>query len=266
MKTRGILSGLSVLLLTCLLPGSLFSQRGDIVISTGAVITVPLNAQICADRIFANNPGYGTLTLADASGICSGAVITPVELLMFSCAHRDGVVALSWITATETRCYGFEVQRKTDDSRWFALGFVAGHGTTTQQHDYGFTDPLGDLSAYCCLLDYRLKLIDLDGRFEYSPEVEVRLDAPLPGFSLRAHPSPCNELLTVQLGLAESGATSIFLHDIAGRTVVVIAQNTDLRAGNYSFPIRTSGLSPGLYLLTAETRDGRRMEKVMVRH
>ncbi len=254
------------LLLAILLPGILPAQRGDIVIPTSASIAVPLGAQICADRVFANNPGYGTLNLADPSGLCAGAVITPVELLIFSALMQDGVVVLSWTTATETRNYGFEVQRKTEYGGWAALGFVEGHGSTTQAHAYEFTDRLADLPRASSVLRYRLRQIDLDGRYEYSPEVELRLDAPLPRFALTGYPSPCDEAYTLRLTLAEPAVTNIRLHDITGRMVMVIAHDATLQAGSHSMRIGTAKLPSGLYLLVADGAEGRRTEKVVIRH
>lgn len=266
MNARMIFSGLCVLLYCMSIPCMLSAQTRDIVIPLNAEISVARGAEICADRIFANNPGYGTLTLAHASGVCSGTAIVPVELLTLSAALQDGVVLLSWITATESHNYGFDVQRKTEGGEWSTQGFVEGHGSSVRQHAYMFTDALRNLSTYCCRLRYRLKQIDVDGGYEYSPEVEVRLDQPMPVFSLRGFPSPCNELLTVHLGLSTTGPTNIRLHDVAGRAVMVIAQDAMLQAGNHSLPIRTEALPAGLYLLVAESRDGRRTEKVMIRH
>ncbi len=266
MKKRIVISTILVLLLGFLLPSILSAQRGDIIIPTGATITVPLNAQICADRIFANNPGYGTLTLADPSGLCAGAVVTPVELLMFSAILQNDLVVLSWTTETETRNYGFELQRKTETGGWSAVGFIPGNGSSTEQHAYGFTDDLADLSAYCCELRYRLKQIDLDGRYEYSPEVEVLLDQPLPQFALQGYPSPCDESYTMRMTFGEAGATNIRLHDISGRMVMIIAQDAVLPAGSHSMRIRTAEVPSGLYLLVVDGTEGRRTEKVLIRH
>jgi hypothetical protein len=102
-----------------LLPACLFSlsiasaQRGDIIVPTGAEISVPAGAQICADRIFANNPGYGTLTIANASCLCAGMAIVPVELLALGAVYEHGTVAVAWRSAAERNCAGFEVQRGT---------------------------------------------------------------------------------------------------------------------------------------------------------
>lgn len=131
---------------------------------------------------------------------------------------------------------------------------------------YGFTDDLEDLPAYCCELRYRLKQIDLDGQYEYPPEVEILLNQPLPQFALEGYPSPCDDALTVRLTLSEAGATTIRLHDIAGRLVKIIAQDAILPAGSHSMRVRTSEVPSGPYLLVVENREGRRSEKVLIRH
>jgi type IX secretion system substrate protein len=66
---------LSLMLFAC----AVHAQRGDIIIPASNAISVPAGAQICADRIYANNSGYGTLALADSSGICAGAIIVAIE-------------------------------------------------------------------------------------------------------------------------------------------------------------------------------------------
>ena len=265
MTKRTILTGILALLLGLLMPSILSAQRGTITIPRGESIYVPQGAVICADTIFANGSGHGTLTLADPSCLCSGSVVIPIELLTFSATLQDGVVQLSWITATETRNFGFEVQRSSTGD-WNTLGFVEGSGTTTKAQSYRFTDMLRDISVETSVLHYRLKQIDLDGRYEYSPEVEVRLDQSLPRFALEDFPSPCDDQLTVRLTVAEAGNTSIRLHDIAGRVVMIIAQDAVLPAGSHSMMVRTAEVPSGLYLLVVESQEGRQTEKVVIRH
>lgn len=265
MNPRIILPGIVALFFVLLLPTTLSAQIGNIIISTGAEITIPTGAVLCADTIFANNPGYGTITYPNVNSICR-AVVIPVELIRFSASQVHGSVLLAWSTVAETNSYGFEVQRKTENSDWSALGFNPGHGSTSEQHSYGFTDDLEDLPAYCCELRYRLKQIDLDGQYEYSPEVELLLNQPLPRFALEGYPSPCDDALTVRLTLGEAGVTNIRLHDIAGRMVKIIAQDAILPAGSHSMRVRTAEVPSGLYLIVVENREGQRSEKVLIRH
>ncbi len=245
------------------LPLTLYSQRGNVTIPKNSTITVPNGAQICADKIYANNPGYGTLNLANKTCICPGATIIPVELVILSASVQNGAVVLSWITATETRNYGFEVQRETVQGSWAAIGFVEGHGTTTESQSYLFTDGFPPSSAQ---LRYRLKQIDLDGSSQYSPVVEVALEVPVPRFALGSFPSPCDDRLTIRLTLSDARTSTIRLYDINGRIVMKIGEEMHLSQGSHTMQVRMSEIRSGLYLLVAEHGVERRIQKVVIRH
>jgi hypothetical protein len=255
-----------ILLIGVLLPALLVAQRGNVVIPVGASISVPQGAVLCADTIFANGPGHGTLSLADPTCICSGSVVIPVELLTFSARLRDNAVHLTWTTATETRNYGFEVQRNAGSNDWNTLGFVAGSGSSTRTHSYRFVDALHELPAGTRTLRYRLKQIDIAGDYEYSPEVEVWLHQSLPRFALAGFPSPCDEQLTVHLTVGYSGPVNIRLYDLTGRVAMVIAQDALLAHGSHMLRIQTAKVPSGLYLLVTESGEGRASEKVVIRH
>ena len=61
---------------------------------------------------------------------------TPVELSSFNASSNEGTVLLNWSTATETNNRGFEIERKSSNSEYQKIGYVAGFGTTTQPRNY----------------------------------------------------------------------------------------------------------------------------------
>ena len=68
---------------------------------------------------------------------------------------------MKWQTATEVNNYGFEIERKTNDT-WQEIGFVEGHGNSSSPKEYSFTDnKLIGGSKF----QYRLKQMDNDGQF-----------------------------------------------------------------------------------------------------
>ena len=75
-----------------------------------------------------------------------GNSIVPVELVSFSANVSNNSVELSWITATELNNSGFEIERSSHTERsrsmtdWEKIGFINGHGTTSQSHSYSFSD------------------------------------------------------------------------------------------------------------------------------
>ena len=76
-------------------------------------------------------------------------------------------MVLNWSTATETNNSGFEIHKKesgvrSQESEWEKIGFVPGHGTTTETQNYTFTD--NDVRPGKS--QYKVKQIDSDGTFE----------------------------------------------------------------------------------------------------
>ena len=88
---------------------------------------------------------------------------TPVELVSFNAVVLNNDVHLKWTTETETNNSGFEIQRKQFNKDWENTGFIEGHGSTTKEHNYSFTDKNVLPGDY----QYKLKQIDYDGSFEY---------------------------------------------------------------------------------------------------
>lgn len=96
----------------------------------------------------------------------------PVELVAFTATLDANRAHLAWTTASETDNAGFTVEtRRGDEGPWTALGFVAGHGTTVERHDYAHvTEPLAPGRHA-----FRLRQTDVDGVVTHSPTVEVAI-------------------------------------------------------------------------------------------
>lgn len=91
----------------------------------------------------------------------------PVIFSYFSVVADVQGNTLQWATSFEANVHYFEVQRSHDGVRWSALGTRPAAGNSTQPTRYHFADgqPLAG-TVY-----YRLKQVDLDGKFSFS---EVR--------------------------------------------------------------------------------------------
>ncbi|MDX1439027.1 MAG: hypothetical protein R3284_03900, partial [Rubricoccaceae bacterium] len=97
--------------------------------------------------------------------IPDGAI--PVELTSFTARLlASGQAELSWATSSETNNAGFEVEHAIErNGAWETVGFVEGHGTTTEAQTYSFTS---DVLTQGGIHRFRLKQVDYDGQFEYS--------------------------------------------------------------------------------------------------
>ena len=168
-------------------------------------------------------------------------VLIPVELTSFSGITENNDVILDWSTATEVNNQGFEVQRKRN-GEYERIGFVEGHGTTTELHKYTFRDKDVNAGSYY----YRLKQMDFDGTFEYSGEIAVEVSQPADYFLGQNYPNPFNPSTIISYTLAEDIDVSLKVFDVLGNEVATLVSENQ-PAGNYDVTFDAGNLSSGVY-------------------
>jgi hypothetical protein len=183
----------------------------------------------------------------------------PVELTSFTANVVKDNVNLNWATATETNNQGFEIQRKSDNTEYEQVGYVAGFGTTTEPKSYSFTDSNVPARNYT----YRLKQMDFDGSFEYSNEVNVEVLTPGSFELSQNYPNPFNPSTTIKYSLPENSFVNLAVYNLLGekvRTLVNEVQN----AGNYNLNFDASGLTSGTYVYSLSTASGTLTQKMVL--
>lgn len=191
----------------------------------------------------------------------------PVELISFSAYNQDDHVHLHWETATELNNFGFEVQRMEEGGEWRPVGFVAGKGTVFYPQIYDWDDWLDNLDVPLSqqqLLRYRLKQMDRDGSYEYSPVVDVAF-TPLAGpLSLEVYPSPCTDRAVASLRLSEQAAVTAGVFDVTGKLLISVLEGASLAAGNHAVTLPVQTLTPGVYLLRVSAPTGTTTKRFVV--
>jgi subtilisin family serine protease len=165
----------------------------------------------------------------------------PVELTSFSATAEENNVLLSWTTSTETNNQGFEIQRNSDGS-YKSIGFMDGHGTTTEIQSYIFTDENVSPGKH----SYRLKQIDYDGTTEYSNIVAVEVAQPNEYSLSQNYPNPFNPSTTIDYSLLKDGLVTLKVYDVLGKEVVTLINEVQL-AGQQKITFDASALSSGVY-------------------
>ncbi|MBK7866200.1 MAG: lamin tail domain-containing protein [Ignavibacteriales bacterium] len=140
----------------------------------------------------------------------------PVELTSFTARAAGSVVNLNWETATEVDNNGFDVERNATGT-WQKIGFVEGHGTANSPKYYNFTDK----SVTGNKIQYRLRQVDNDGTFEYSPVVEVEL-APTTFALDQNYPNPFNPSTTIRFSLPTSDIVTLNIYNTLGEKVATL--------------------------------------------
>ncbi len=167
----------------------------------------------------------------------------PVELLSFTVRAIDNSVHLNWQTATEVNNYGFEIERKIDESDWDNIGFALGHGNSTSVKSYSFAD--NSLKSGT-KFRYRLKQIDLNGKYEFSSEIEIKIV--LSTFTLyQNYPNPFNPSTKIRYQLPNESKIVIKIYNILGSEVTELL-NEQKEAGIYEVEFNASNLTSGTYI------------------
>ena len=218
-------------------PGAVGDRRNVMGVDVG---TISGGGTECA--IFAWVAGANLAALESA--IAAAEVAIPVELLSFDAILDGSDVSLRWATASETNNAGFEVQMDAG-SGFQALGFVDGHGTTTEAQTYSYAVRDLDPGTYL----FRLKQIDFDGAFEYHGDLEVSVETPDQYVLMPAYPNPFNPEATVRFAVRDSAPVTLTLHDALGRQVTTLYSGTPEANQTLSVRIDGSGLPSGLYLV-----------------
>ena len=164
------------------------------------------NTKIIIGTSTIRNDNTGTLTingLNAAISIRAYAVILPIELTYFNAVvKKNGTVELNWQTASERNASHFEIERSVDATHWSRIATIK---AKNKPSSYVTSDdtPLS-IGAY-----YRLKQIDLDGKFEVFKNVFVeRKDNKLTIF-----PNPTKSAITI---VSNSQVT---IYDVSGKVV-----------------------------------------------
>ena len=190
----------------------------------------------------------------------------PVELVAFEALVDGATVELRWETASETNNAGFEIQHiatasnrpsNIDHRQWDVLGFVEGHGTTATPQVYRHRVTHLAPGTH----RFRLKQIDFDGTFEYSPEVEVAVGVPETHRLTAPYPNPFNPGTSFSLTVARAQHVRLAVYDLLGREVARLFDGPLPARASHAFRFDAVGLPSGHYVLraTGETFTSRRM-------
>jgi hypothetical protein len=199
----------------------------------------------------ASTSGAAQTPDAEIDGIIVGnawSQVVPVELTSFTAVANEDDVILNWSTATELNNFGFEVQRSVAGNEFATVGFVNGHGTTTEAKDYRFVDANLTAGNYT----YRLKQVDFNGTFAYSDEVNAEVTSPAQFELAQNYPNPFNPATTIRFALSESGNIKLTVYNLVGEQVAVLVDGFKEK-GVHTINFNASELNSGVYVYKIET-------------
>ena len=183
--------------------------------------------------------------------------ILPVDLTTFTGQAMEKANKLNWATASEDGASHYVVERAaTNTGNWAAIAEVAAAGNTTRETRYEMMDEQPLPSAL-----YRLRIVDLDGSEEFSPIVRLENGSVLTN-QLTVAPVPTNGDVTLRFRAEATGAATIALTDLTGRTISQRA--VTVTEGLQTQTVSLADVASGIYLVRVLV-DGRQYVQRVVR-
>lgn len=208
----------------------------------------PINQQVSRVELSANaqNDNFGShyvlsatfnSGLADRSGFAAGLInsVLPLDWLQFTGVPKETFTSLDWITANEINTSHFEVEASRDGISFTSLGQLSASGIGTNTYNYQHQNPEAGIWYY------RLKQVDNDQKYTYSPIIRIRQGG---GQIPIIYPVPTGDLVTIDFGRSMINTTIKVL--TADLKPVLIEKIT---TGEQKKQISTAKLPAGSYMV-----------------
>ena len=188
------------------------------------------------------------------------ATVLPVTLLEFSGRLLNDDSYLTWKTENEINTSSFTIERSTNVTHFKAIGSVQA-ANTAGIHLYNYTDSkisqLGVPVVY-----YRLKQMDNNGSFKYSPIVKLQLQQK--GNTVNVYPNPVSDKFVTDIIVEKQMNVQAILSNSLGQTVATY--NWILQTGNSTRITDVSKLAKGIYYLNITGDNGWKEQVKIVKH
>ena len=166
------------------------------------------------------------------------ADVLPLKLLTFTAKKEGKTNHLQWSTSNEVNVDRFEVERSNDAREYVRMQNVKCKMQNGSSYDFIDHSPLTTHNYY------RLKMVDKDGRFEYSP---VRVISNNSSFYVSAHPNPVKDILQVEIVSDKKAALQMQIISQDGK--VLMSELWNPPSGGRGAALNVSALQSGSYFL-----------------
>ncbi|WP_132056016.1 T9SS type A sorting domain-containing protein [Pseudocnuella soli] len=185
--------------------------------------------------------------------------VLPVKYSAFSAAYQAAqqAVQLKWTTENETNSKAFVVERSADGFRWTTVVSINAAGNSSRRRKYQYDDvrPAGGVHFY------RIKMLDKNGRFEYTKVVSLQVPQTVAA-AAKAYFNSSNASVVLSPGGMLGKKALVQLIDLGGRVVASRSQSLLQPAQTV---LELPHLKDGLYVLEVICGSEKFVQKVMIR-
>ncbi|MEO8772348.1 MAG: T9SS type A sorting domain-containing protein [Ferruginibacter sp.] len=219
-------------------------------IQLGAVFTLPTTGNFTVTQIrirladgivggCGNDFALDDIKLAS----CPSGGPLPVSFLNVNATQKGSGAIINWATSSEVNNNYFQVERSNDaGDSWQIISNVKGALNSNVTKNYSAYDakPLAGNNYY------RIKQVDIDGRFKYSITVNLKLNTDVTAISVLSNPFYSN--ITLDFLSNRNQSVNCRLIDVTGKQI--LTQQISIIKGSSRTTLNgLSKLSSGVYIL-----------------
>jgi uncharacterized repeat protein (TIGR01451 family) len=164
----------------------------------------------------------------------------PLKLLSFKAVKNGMINEVSWTTSNELNASHFEVVRSINGLDFIVIDKLPAANSGSYR--------LNDNNPANAINYYRLKMIDKDGRFEYSP---VRMVNNLAAFSVAIFPNPVKDKLNLRI--ESDRKLDLLIEILSADGKVLVVQKQTFTGSSALKPLNLSSLKNGSYFIRVKS-------------
>ena len=193
----------------------------------------------------------GAATYVGYTACSNPCLPLPVKLIYVNATESNNVVTINWATSMEFNNQYFSVERSSDAIHFESIQTITGSKNSNSMIGYTAYDksPLSGLSYY------RLKQVDMNGKFTYSSLVSVDTKEDSDWI---VYPNPATDVFVIESAFSKSEIQSITITDFSGSIVKSYDQNS------FQNKLMVSDLSKGMYIIHLVSINKTSSEKVII--
>lgn len=169
----------------------------------------------------------------------------PVRSVNLSSTSNASIVNLKWTTESEYNVDHFDIERSIDGRSFNVSATMKAAGNTTSTTTYTSTDDIRDIASKPVVF-YRVKVVDIDGKYSYSNSIAIRL---LKQSKAQVWPTPFSSQLNIQVEQQAGAILDVKIYNMTG--VLVFNKRQVTTAGTNSIQLvgPVNKLAGGMYVI-----------------
>lgn len=180
----------------------------------------------------------------------------PVSLLSFIAEKKSNEVLLTWETSMEMNSAYYVVEKSRDAIQFIEIGIV-----NSMNDPNGAKYELTDQQPYTGYNYYRIKMVDLDQTFKYSPTRHVIFDGYTSVDAIKVFPNPSSGILNIEIPIVRTIEPMVInITNSFGQVLKQEKSNSGIRYFQYNL----SAYAKGTYYIQVKTDSFEKIEKIIL--